>query len=66
MNDEVRLSAHQKNIERYQDLLKTKLSEIEVRYLESAYPRGFPRLRCCRGVSICPECWSRLWDVGPI
>jgi hypothetical protein len=34
MNDRVRLSAHQKNIERYQDLLKTKLSEIERQYIE--------------------------------
>ena len=34
MNDKVRLSAHQKNIERYQDLLKTKLSEVERQYIE--------------------------------
>jgi len=34
MNDKVRLSAHQKNIERYQDLLKTKLSEVERQYVE--------------------------------
>jgi hypothetical protein len=30
----VRLRAHQKNIERYQSLLKTKLSEVETHYLE--------------------------------
>jgi hypothetical protein len=29
-----RLRVHQKNIERYQRLLKTKLSEIESQYLE--------------------------------
>ena len=29
-----RLRAHQKNIERYQDLLKTKLNELELQYLE--------------------------------
>jgi hypothetical protein len=29
-----RLRAHQKNIERYQDLLKTKLNEVELQYLE--------------------------------
>jgi len=28
------LRTHQKNIERYQDLLKTKLTEVELRYLE--------------------------------
>jgi hypothetical protein len=30
----VRLRAHQKNIDRYQGLLKTKLSEAEKHYLE--------------------------------
>ena len=34
MNDKVRLSAHQKNIERYEDLLETKLSELERQYIE--------------------------------
>jgi hypothetical protein len=29
-----RLHAHQRNIDRYQGLLKTKLSEAEKRYLE--------------------------------
>ena len=29
-----RLRAHQRNIERYQDLLKTKLNEVELQYLE--------------------------------
>ena len=29
-----RLRAHQKNIERYQALLKTKLSDVEQRFLE--------------------------------
>ena len=29
-----RLRAHQKNIDRYQGLLKTKLSEVEKHYLE--------------------------------
>jgi hypothetical protein len=29
-----RLRAHQKNIERYESLLKTKLSEVEMHYLE--------------------------------
>lgn len=29
-----RLRAHQKNIERYQSLLKTKLSEVETKFLE--------------------------------
>jgi hypothetical protein len=32
MNDKVR--AHQKNIERYQGLLETKLSEVERQYIE--------------------------------
>jgi hypothetical protein len=32
--DDVRLSAHRKNIERYQELLKTKLGEIERQYIE--------------------------------
>ena len=30
----IRLSAHQKNIERYQHLLKTNLSEVERQYIE--------------------------------
>jgi hypothetical protein len=30
----IRLRTHQKNIDRYQRLLKTKLSETERRYLE--------------------------------
>jgi hypothetical protein len=34
MNNKVRLSTHQKNIERYQDLLETKLSEVERQYIE--------------------------------
>ena len=35
MNDRIdRLRAHQKNIERYQALLKTKLSDVEQRFLE--------------------------------
>jgi hypothetical protein len=29
-----RLRAHKRNIERYQDLLKTKLNEVELQYLE--------------------------------
>jgi hypothetical protein len=29
-----RLRTHQENIDRYQDLLKTKLTEIEVQYLQ--------------------------------
>ena len=29
-----RLRTHQKNIERYQSLLKTKLSDVEQQYLE--------------------------------
>jgi hypothetical protein len=29
-----RLNAHQKNIDRYQRLLKTKLNEVESQYLE--------------------------------
>jgi hypothetical protein len=29
-----RLRAHQKNIERYQGLLKTKLTDVEIHYLE--------------------------------
>ena len=29
-----RLDAHQKNIDRYQRLLKTKLNEVELQYLE--------------------------------
>ena len=29
-----RLRAHQKNIERYQGLLKTKLTDVEMHYLE--------------------------------
>lgn len=29
-----RLRAHEKNIERYQGLLKTKLSEVETQFLE--------------------------------
>jgi hypothetical protein len=29
-----RLRAHQKNIERYQSLLKTKLSDVEVQFIE--------------------------------
>ena len=33
MND-IRLSAHQKNIERYEDLLDTQLSELEREYIE--------------------------------
>ena len=33
MND-IRLSIHQKNIERYEDLLETKLSELERQYIE--------------------------------
>ena len=33
MND-IRLSIHQKNIERYEDLLDTKLSELERQYIE--------------------------------
>ena len=32
--DDVRLTAHQKNIERYQDLLETKLNEIERQYID--------------------------------
>ena len=34
MNNKVRLSTHRKNIERYQDLLETKLSEVERQYIE--------------------------------
>jgi len=35
MDDRVaRLRTHQKNIDRYQSLLKTKLSKTEVQYLE--------------------------------
>jgi hypothetical protein len=30
----VRVLAHQRNIDRYQSLLKTKLSEVEQQYLE--------------------------------
>jgi len=30
-----RLRAHQKNIERYQSLLKTELTDVEMHYLES-------------------------------
>jgi hypothetical protein len=33
MND-IRLNTHQKNIERYEDLLETKLSELERQYIE--------------------------------
>jgi hypothetical protein len=33
MND-IRLSTHQKNIERYEDLLDTRLSELERQYIE--------------------------------
>ena len=33
MND-IRLSIHQKNIERYEDLLETNLSELERQYIE--------------------------------
>ena len=29
-----RLRTHQKNIERYQELLNTKLNEVELQYLE--------------------------------
>ena len=29
-----RLQTHQKNIERYQEMLKTRLSELELQYLE--------------------------------
>jgi hypothetical protein len=29
-----RLRTHEKNIERYRDLLKTKLNEVELQYLE--------------------------------
>jgi hypothetical protein len=32
--DDVRLSAHQKNIERNEDLLDTELSELEREYIE--------------------------------
>jgi hypothetical protein len=32
--DDARLSAHQKNIERYEDLLDTRLSELEREYIE--------------------------------
>ena len=31
---DIRLSIHQKNIERYEDLLDTKLSELERQYIE--------------------------------
>jgi hypothetical protein len=35
MNERIaRLRTHQKNIERYQNLLKTKLNDIEVQFLE--------------------------------
>jgi hypothetical protein len=35
MNERIaRLRTHQKNIERYQTLLKTKLNDIEVQFLE--------------------------------
>jgi hypothetical protein len=35
MDDKIaRLRTHQKNIDRYEDLLKTKLTEIEAQYLE--------------------------------
>ena len=34
MNNKVRLNTHQKNIERYQDLLETKLSKVERQYIE--------------------------------
>jgi hypothetical protein len=35
MNERIaRLRTHQKNIERYQSLLKTKLSEVELQLLE--------------------------------
>jgi hypothetical protein len=30
----IRLRAHQKNVDRYQGLLKTKLSEIELQFVE--------------------------------
>ena len=31
---DIRLSTHQKNIERYEDLLDTRLSELERQYIE--------------------------------
>ncbi|MGA8902813.1 hypothetical protein [Bradyrhizobium sp.] len=35
MNDKVaRLRTHERNIERYETLLKSKLSEVELRFLE--------------------------------
>jgi hypothetical protein len=35
MNERIaRLRTHQKNIERYQSLLKTKLNDVEVQFLE--------------------------------
>jgi hypothetical protein len=35
MNERIaRLRTHQKNIERYQTLLKTKLNDVEVQFLE--------------------------------
>jgi hypothetical protein len=34
MDESTRLSAHLRNIERYQNLLRTKLTEIEQQFLE--------------------------------
>ena len=35
MNERIaRLRTHQKNIERYQSLLKTKLNDVEVQFIE--------------------------------
>jgi hypothetical protein len=42
-----RLRTHQKNIDWYQSLLKTKLSDVEQQFLERLL-FGVSQLRCCK------------------
>jgi hypothetical protein len=56
-----RLRTHQKNIERYQDLLKTKLTEVELQYLE----RRLSEERCAIAMLDCmnPNAASKVYDL---
>ena len=54
--DQIAISrAHQKNIERYQQLLKTKLSDAETQYLEKRLSEERFRMAMLNGPSGSPS-----------
>ena len=55
----VRLRAHQQNIERYQSLLRTKLSEIEAQYIERRLSEERHSLRMLDSIAP-PSMWNSL------